>query len=121
MVVREPVQGITPYFDLRYKGEVLYRTFASDVDATIMDILHPGVYECSIPLLTPLKKGFYSLDLRILKLSTEFYDEVNNALLFEVDELDNDLMLKSYWHKRPGLIALNQPWSIKRPALLPTT
>ena len=31
----------------------------------------------------------------------------------EVDELKNDLMFKSYWHKRPGIIGISNPWQVE--------
>ncbi len=114
VVITESISGTTPYFDLKCNNEVVYRSFASDGDASILEGIQPGEYNFSSILHSPLKKGMYSIDVRLIKITDLFYDEVNDALSFETDELKSDLMFKSYWHKRPGIVGFNNSWQVEQ-------
>src|SRR5688500_10977932 len=41
VVITEPISGTTPYFDLKCNNEVVYRSFASDGDANILEGIKP--------------------------------------------------------------------------------
>jgi hypothetical protein len=112
--VKEPIAGTTPYFDLKHNGNVLYRSFASDCCEDILKGMDPGDYVFSSMLHSPLKKGRYSIDVRLNKIAVQFYDDYSDIISFETDELKADLQNKSYWHKRPGVMGFIKPWEIKQ-------
>ncbi len=114
IMIREPISGTTPYYDLKCNNEVVYRSFASDADDSILEGIRPGEYNFSSVIHSPLKKGKYSIDVRVIKITDLFYDEVNDAISFETDELKNDLLFKSYWHKRPGVVGFNNAWQVEQ-------
>jgi lipopolysaccharide transport system ATP-binding protein len=112
--IKEPITGTTPYYDLKHNGTILYRSFAADCEQNILEGIEPGEYVFSSLLHSPLKKGQYSIDIRINKVTVKFYDQLTDVISFETDELRSDLLYKSYWHKRPGLIGVNKSWEIRK-------
>jgi lipopolysaccharide transport system ATP-binding protein len=112
LCVKEPITGTTPYFDLKYNGTILYRSFASDCDQDILKVIEPGDYIFSSVLHSPLKKGQYSIDVRLNKIGVKFYEEITEVISFETGELSDDLQNKSYSHKRPGVVGFNKEWQV---------
>lgn len=111
--VNKRITGTSPAADIKYNGQVIYRTIAADRNPYVLESMEPGDYEYSFEMNNPLRKGIYTVDVRIGKLMVSDYDIIEDHLVFEVDELNNNLMYKSYYHGRPGVVGFNLPWQIK--------
>ena len=109
-VIQEDIVFI-PVLDLKSDMGVIYRSYFSDCDLTLLKKKYArGEYEFSSSLIKPLKKGKYSIDIKLGEVMIQDYDVVENCLLFETDEIESSVLYKSYGNERPGIIATNIPW-----------
>jgi lipopolysaccharide transport system ATP-binding protein len=104
----------SPSIDFKKDGVVLFRSFASDCSPYLLNEFQPGRYDFEIILPSPLKKGDYSIDVRIGELWVGDYDLKVDAIFFEIDELETNTYFLSYYSSRPGIIAYNKEWKIEQ-------
>jgi lipopolysaccharide transport system ATP-binding protein len=110
---KEDLIGCTPIIDVKQNGMVLFKSFASDRNPELLDDFKAGNHLFFFSMPSPLKKGKYSIDLRIGKLRVGDIDCVENALIFSVDEIEENLQFKSYSSDRQGMIAVNALWQLE--------
>ena len=115
VLVTNEVLEFIPVLDLIKEEVIIYRSYFSDLKSENMNLKYEnGEYIFETQLLTPLKKGSYSVDLKLGKVMVEDYDVLRSALSFEITEIDTVAQFKSYLSERPGLLATEYPWSMER-------
>ncbi len=114
IICKKALVGCTPMLDLKYNSILLYKSFTTDRNPELLDLISVGKYLFSFQIPSPLKKGRYSIDLRIGQLRIGDLDFIEDALTFQVDEISENLQLKSYSVERHGLIAIDRAWNIEK-------
>ncbi len=112
--INEALIGVTPIVQIIKEGEIILNSFLSDEMPNILNLLNPGTYCYEIELPFGLKKGKYSIDLRIGKLKVNDIDYIKSALVFDVEELNFDPTVKSFSNSRPGIIPFVLKWKEKK-------
>lgn len=108
--VNETLTGSTAILALKKDGVELFWSFLSDEQEETLNQITPGKYQYRITLPEALKKGQYSIDIRIARLRVEDYDVVTDAVQFYVDEFSFDPAVKSFTGSRPGIIPALLKW-----------
>lgn len=101
---RKRLKGSTAILSLQKDGIVLFWSFLSDFNDEILENLEAGLYHYKVPLPAALKKGFYTCTIKLSKLRDKDYDNVENAVVFSVDDFSFDPTNKSFTGARPGIV-----------------
>ena len=112
-VIRE--QGLTlttPIINVEKDGTELFWSFASDLDAQVLEPTRVGQYRYRVQLPSPLKKGFYTVSAKLGKLRMGDLDAVPNAVQFMVDEFSFDPTNLSYASARGGIVPAVLKWEL---------
>lgn len=108
--VNQVLTGSTVILALKKEGVELFWSFLSDDHAETLNQITPGNYHYRVALPEALKKGHYSVDIRIARLRVEDYDVATDAVQFFVDEFSFDPAVKSFTSSRPGIIPALLKW-----------
>ena len=109
-VIDTPTIGMSPIIDIKKDGVDFLYSLLTDEDESILDGQQPGEYNYKIKLLSPLKKGRYTITFRLSKLRVGDIDAAEGALTFYIDEISFDPTNKSYASFRNGVVASVLPW-----------
>jgi lipopolysaccharide transport system ATP-binding protein len=110
--IAEALEGVAVHFSLRRNGDVLFVSFDSDTQPSLLAARAPGRYRTAVRLPCPLKPGAYSVEMAISRLNVHDLDWHPDALTFDVEELTFDPHMRSYSSKQPGPMAVLLPWTI---------
>ncbi|MEO6151155.1 MAG: ABC transporter ATP-binding protein [Mucilaginibacter sp.] len=108
--IKEPVLGFCPIIEVKKDGIVIFNSFLSDTDETVLNGQTTGEHSYKVRLYAPLKKGRYSVSFRLGRLRVSDIDAVEDAITFYVEETSFDPTIKSYASFRKALVATVLDW-----------
>lgn len=107
---REELEGVSVNIVVRRDGEILFVSFDSDNHPELLRNRPEGTYVAKTELPSPLKAGYYTIDISLGKLNVGGLDLHKEALSFVVQDLSFDSSMRSYGHTRPGVMAVHLNW-----------
>jgi len=113
--VHRDSRGMNLALCLLRNGSPLLLTFDTDTAPALAGVRAPGEYTATVTLPPLLKAGHYTLHLDIGFTGVGVIDRREDALAFDLEELNVDFSQKSYAASRVGEIACNLPWKTDPP------
>ncbi|MCC9168239.1 ABC transporter ATP-binding protein [Pontibacter harenae] len=110
--VNSSTMGFSPMVQIEKDGMMLFYSMLSDVDESVLDHQEIGEFTYRVKLPYPLKKGKYSVNVRLSKLRLYDIDAVDKAIVFHTEEVSFDPTNKSFAAFRAGLIANILDWKL---------
>jgi lipopolysaccharide transport system ATP-binding protein len=110
--INSPLKGATPIVEIRKGDMMILNSFLSDYDDTVLDIMQVGQYKYRLQLPFYLKKGQYSISIRVGKLFVGDIENIESVLNFEVEELSFDPTKLSYSNIRQGILVNTIKWEV---------
>jgi lipopolysaccharide transport system ATP-binding protein len=108
--VNTNLKGVTPILEILKGEDCILNSFLSDFKESTLDLLEKGNYSYRVTLPFYLKKGNYTVNVRIGKVLVSDVDFVIGALSFDVEELSFDPTKKSYSSIRKGIMVNTLEW-----------
>jgi lipopolysaccharide transport system ATP-binding protein len=114
-MVNQSIRASNIALIVKWNNHTVFITYDTDHQTTLLDMREQGVYEAIFKMPTELMKtGHYSISLVAGRMGVGIIHEMKDILFFKIVQNKSELISKSYYEKREGVIVCQGKWETKK-------